>query len=260
MYAGVRSKRDPYMKYIRFPFLILHFLIASILGLLVGLLRPFNPDNSRICARLYSVVGLFVMGMKTKVIGREHMEQHQPCLYIANHQSNWDLLVLGSVVPKRTVSLGKKSLKWVPLFGQLYWLAGNVLIDRGNRQKAMEALDITEKALTEKNTAIWIFPEGTRNKGHNVKTFKKGAFVTAINAGVPIVPVCCSPYLKELNLNACKSGTAYIKALPPISTKGLTLDDAENLMKQCQELVQQEVESLEQLCESEKTGKLITQS
>lgn len=170
------------------------------------------------------------MGMKVIHENEETMANHEACVVVANHQSNWDLFIVGSIVPKRMVSLGKKSLKWVPFFGQVYWLGGNILVDRGNRKKAMEAMETTKKALTTKDTSIWFFAEGTRNHGKNMLPFKKGAFVTAVNAGVPIIPVCTSSYLDGFSLNRINNGTAYVRVLDPIETKDLTLDDVDQLM------------------------------
>lgn len=170
------------------------------------------------------------MGMKVIHENEEALANHEPCVVVANHQSNWDLFVVGSIVPKRIVSLGKKSLKWIPFFGQVYWLGGNILVDRGNRKKAMEAMETTKKALTTKDTSIWFFAEGTRNHGKNMLPFKKGAFVTAVNAGVPIIPVCTSSYLDGFSLNKRDNGTARIRVLDSIETKHLTLDDVDQLM------------------------------
>ncbi|WP_396589240.1 lysophospholipid acyltransferase family protein [Bermanella sp. R86510] len=235
------------MHIIRIPLLAFHFLIASFVGLAIGILRPFHPTNSRLCAKVYGIPGLAIIGLKRKTYNLEAIDQNRPCIIVANHQSNWDLFVLGSTVPKRTVSLGKKSLKWVPLFGQLYWLAGNVMIDRGNNKRAMAAMDTTRDALINKNTSIWIFPEGTRNRGKNMLPFKKGAFVTAINAGVPIVPVVCSAYLEHFSLGKFDNGTAHVKALDPISTEGLTVKDAAKLMDTCHQAMSQEIHALNQL-------------
>ncbi len=88
-----------------------HFILAGLLGLLLGLCRPFNPDNSHLCARLYSLPAL---RLKLKTDVRPLLEHQRSCVIIANHQSNFDLYVLGRVVPERTVSIGKKSLKWGP--------------------------------------------------------------------------------------------------------------------------------------------------
>jgi len=143
----------------------LHFIVAGVLGVLIGVCRPFNPDNSRLCARLYAVPAMWLLGLNVKADVDSLRHKPGTCVIIANHQSNYDLFVFGTVVPHRTVCIAKKSLKWVPLFGQLFWLAGNVLIDRGNAHKARRAMLTTTDTLQHKDTSIWVFPEGTRNLG-----------------------------------------------------------------------------------------------
>ncbi|MBB4819750.1 1-acyl-sn-glycerol-3-phosphate acyltransferase [Pseudomonas alcaligenes] len=212
----------------------LHFIVAGIAGLLLGICRPFNPDNSRLCARLYSLPALRILRLKVKT-DVALLEHDKACVIIANHQSNYDLYVLGRVVPPRTVSIGKKSLKWVPFFGQLYWLAGNVLIDRGNARKARDAMLTTTETLRNKDTSIWVFPEGTRNLGEELLQFKRGAFQMAIAAGVPIIPVCVSNYVKQMRLNRWNSGKVIIRALPAIPTAGLSLDDLPMLIEECRQ-------------------------
>ena len=96
-------------------------------------------------------------------------------------------------------------------------------------------MDITKKALIESKTNIWFFAEGTRNHGKNMLPFKKGAFVTAINAGVPIIRVCTSAYLDGFSMDKRDNGTAKIRVLPQIETKDLTMDDIDELMSHCRE-------------------------
>ncbi len=223
----------------------LHFIVAGILGLLLGICRPFNPDNSRLCARLYSIPALRILRLNLSRDAKGLLEHQRSCVIIANHQSNYDLYVLGRVVPKRTVSIGKKSLKWVPFFGQLYWLAGNVLIERGNAQQAKQAMLTTTETLQHQDTSIWVFPEGTRNKGEGLLPFKKGAFQMAIAAGVPIIPVCVSSYVKHMRLNRWNAGSIKIRSLPAISTAGMTLDDIPELMQRCWDLMQQTIAQLD---------------
>ncbi|MGY4532670.1 1-acyl-sn-glycerol-3-phosphate acyltransferase [Pseudomonas sp. TE3786] len=230
---------------LRMLFMGLHFILAGVLGILIGLCRPFNPDNSRLCARIYSWPALWILRLKLKT-QTEGLRDHLPsCVMIANHQSNYDLFVLGAVVPKRTVSIGKKSLKWVPFFGQLYWLAGNVLIDRGNAIKAKRAMLTTTDTLQHKDTSIWVFPEGTRNLGKGLLPFKKGAFQMAIAAGVPILPVCVSTYSTQMQLNSWNSGDITIRSLPAISTQGMTVDDIPALMESCHAQMQATIAELD---------------
>lgn len=212
----------------------LHFIVAGVLGVLIGVCRPFNPDNSRLCARLYAVPAMWLLGLNVKADVDSLRHKPGTCVIIANHQSNYDLFVFGTVVPHRTVCIAKKSLKWVPLFGQLFWLAGNVLIDRGNAHKARRAMLTTTDTLQHKDTSIWVFPEGTRNLGKGLLPFKKGAFHMAIAAGVPIVQVCVSNYVTHMQLNRWNSGDVLIRSLPPIPTYGMTSDDIPTLMQACQ--------------------------
>ncbi|MDD0975380.1 lysophospholipid acyltransferase family protein [Pseudomonas fontis] len=230
---------------IRVPLLALHFILAGILGVLIGLCRPFNPDNSRLYARIYGWPATWLMRMDIRAEVGPLFDQPPGCVIVANHQSNYDLFVLGHVVPPRTVCIGKKSLKWVPLFGQLFWLGGNVLIDRGNAYLARRAMQKTTLTLQEENTSIWVFPEGTRNPADQLAPFKKGAFHMAVDAGVPIVPVCVSRYARRVNLNGWRRSKVIIRSLPPIATAGLTHQDVPELMEQCRAQMQRCIDSME---------------
>jgi 1-acyl-sn-glycerol-3-phosphate acyltransferase len=223
---------------LRLVLLSVCFLLASAINFLICFARPFNPDNSRLCGWMYSAPALRILGLTMRLDTAGMWAQPNPFVIVANHQSNWDLFVLGCAVPRRTVSLGKKSLKWVPFFGQIYWLAGNILIDRGNAIRAKQAMLKTTDVMLHEDTSIWVFPEGTRNLGQGLLPFKKGAFQMAINAGVPIVPLCCSSYKSTMRLNRWHSGGIVIKTLPPISTTGMTLDDMPALMERCRAQMQ----------------------
>ncbi|MGN8276118.1 lysophospholipid acyltransferase family protein [Pseudomonas sp. SMV71] len=230
---------------LRMSLMGLHFVLAGVLGIILGLCRPFNPDNSRLCARLYALPAMWILRLRVKADVGTLQNMPDNCVVIANHQSNYDLFVFGNVVPRRTVCIGKKSLKWVPLFGQLFWLSGNVLIDRGNAIKARRSMLTTTHTLQHEDTSIWVFPEGTRNLGGELLPFKKGAFQMAIAAGVPIVPVCASNYIKHMRLNRWRSGDILIRSLPAIPTAGLTMDDMPQLMARCREQMRECIESMD---------------
>lgn len=220
--------------FLRMFVLTVHFVIASVIGLLIGLCRPFNPDNSRLCARVYGIPAMKIMGLKVKLEDETVRDHTRSAVIVANHISNYDLMVFGLTVPRRTVSLGKKSLKWIPLFGQLYWLAGNVLVDRGNAVRAKKAMLTTTDTLQHKDMSLWVFAEGTRGHGRGLQPLKKGAFLMAINAGVPIIPICGNNYVRGMNLNRWHSGNAIILSLAPMPTKGMTAADLPALMAECQ--------------------------
>jgi 1-acyl-sn-glycerol-3-phosphate acyltransferase len=221
-----------------------YFFLAALVGILVCLFRPFNPDNTRICGRLFSVGGLKLLGLKVHVEGREHLLSMPPSIVIANHQDNLDLFVHGGLIPKRCVSVGKKSLRYLPLFGQVYWLAGNIMIDRKKSKASIDAMTETTEALKHRQTSIWVFPEGTRNHGNNLLTFKKGAFHMAKQADAPIIPICSSAYPKHIKLNKWHAGDIYIRILPPVETR--TVDKAA-LNELCQQVHQTMASTIEQL-------------
>jgi 1-acyl-sn-glycerol-3-phosphate acyltransferase len=212
-----------------------HFLVAGVINLVIVLRYPFDRRNSARCGRVYSLPALRLLGVQVHLQDQTLREQKTPCIIVANHQSNYDLFMLGCVVPPRTVTIGKKSLRWIPIFGQIFWLAGNVLIERGNAAQAKEAMLKTTDTLQNDNTSIWVFVEGTRNLGKGLLPFKKGAFQMAINAGVPIVPLCCNTYKNSLRLNRWRSGQLVIRTLPAIATTGMTLDDMPALMERCRD-------------------------
>lgn len=230
---------------LRLSLLSVYSVIASCLGALLGVLRPFNPNNTSLCARLFAAPSQWLLRIKVETELEQLNGQTQACVIIANHQSNYDLFVLGGTVPSRTVSLGKKSLKWIPVFGQLYWLAGNVLIDRSNARKARQTMLTTTETLQKHQTSIWVFPEGTRNASAQLLPFKKGAFQMAIAAGAPIVPVCVSRYVQSLDLNRWDSGQVRVRALPAIPTAHLSLEDMPALIEQCRSRMQACIDELD---------------
>jgi 1-acyl-sn-glycerol-3-phosphate acyltransferase len=143
----------------------LSVLVLCLFGLFFYMARPFNPDNNRYLAWVISRVGHALLGMKCTVIGRENMPQDRPTVVIANHQHNDDLFMLGGLLPPRTVTVGKKALIWVPFFGQVFWLGGNVIIDRSRSNKAVAVMRATADAISRERKSLWIFPEGTRSRG-----------------------------------------------------------------------------------------------
>lgn len=234
------------LSFIRVPLALFYFVAVAVVGCFLLLFRPFNPDNTRIFGRVYSWGGTRILGIKLNISGLDSTAKMPPSVVVANHQDNLDLYICGGAVPKRTVSVGKKSLLYIPGFGLLYWLAGNVLIDRSSSKNSKATLNATTDALTKGNRSIWVFPEGTRNHGKNLLPFKKGAFRMAIEAGVPIVPICVSSYSGKLKLNKLVSGTVNIQILDPISTVGMSTKDADRLMSECWDKMKQTIDQLDE--------------
>ncbi len=218
--------------YSRFIFVVFWLFLTSTVGTFYSLMRWGNLNIGRDFARFFSWGVLKVLGLHVEVEGREYLEACQPCIYVANHQSNLDIATFGVLYPRKTVVIGKKEVSWIPFFGLFYVAAGNVLIDRNKTSKAVAGLSQAVEAIQKKGVSIWIFPEGTRNlSGHGLLPFKRGAFHMAIQAGIPIVPIVSEPLSPFVNWKKkiSRGGVFRIRVLPPIETKGMNKSDVEQL-------------------------------
>ncbi|WP_448565632.1 1-acylglycerol-3-phosphate O-acyltransferase [Thalassotalea ganghwensis] len=195
-------------------------VFISIVSCCYSLLRPFHRDNVYHTAKVMGKVAK-LLGLTVEVRVPESVKSLSPVVYICNHQNSYDIFTVSNAVRPGTVSVGKKSLKWIPFFGQMYWLTGNILIDRKNTNKAMNTIALTANKIREKQLSVWLFPEGTRSNGRGLLPFKTGAFRTAMQAHVPIVPICASNLHDKIHLNRWNNGKMIIEFLPPIY-----LDDA----------------------------------
>ena len=210
---------------IRVILMTLALVIISICSCLFCLLRPFHRDNVFHTAKYLGLVSK-ILGLEVEIRIPDSAKNIGPVVYICNHQNSYDIFTVSGAVQRGTVSVGKKSLKWIPFFGQMYWLTGNILIDRKNKNKAMGTIDTTARKIREKKLSVWLFPEGTRSYGRGVLPFKTGAFRTAAKAEVPIVPVCASNSHKTIDLNRWNNGKMVIEFLAPIT---LSSEDKEKI-------------------------------
>jgi 1-acyl-sn-glycerol-3-phosphate acyltransferase len=185
-----------------------------------------------------------LLGLTIEVRVPDEVKNIGPAVYICNHQNSYDLFTVSAAVQPNTVSVGKKSLKWIPFFGQMYWLTGNILIDRGNSNKAMNTIALAAEKIKEKKISIWLFPEGTRSNGRGLLPFKTGAFRTALQAGVPIVPVCASNLHQVVKLNRWNNGKVIIEFLPPVYIANSSKEDIRQIANETHEKMAQKIIAL----------------
>lgn len=223
---------------------ILYICLVCFVGILIGIFRPFNPKNVKIVCQFLSYA-LPIMGVKIIVHNKERLDLEGPFVYLSNHQHNFDIFPGSYLIPKNTVSIGKKSIKFIPFFGQFYWLSGNILIDRANKKNAFSTLDETVKKIRDQKISVWIMPEGTRSKGRGLLPFKKGPFVTAIKAQIPIIPIVISSYVGKLNLNRWNAGTIVVDVLAPMATLGMSVNEAGTTKDQTYELMKSSLHKID---------------
>lgn len=194
-----------------------YIVIGSILSFFLCIVRPFVADNTFYIGRIYAWGILPLAGIKVEVENPEYIKTiPEKAVFISNHQNNFDVFIIGAFVTHHTVSVGKKIIKYFPFFGQIYWLSGNILIDRKRKKKALGAMNQAADQIIEKGIRVWVMPEGTRSKGNGLLPFKKGAFHLAKQSGTPMIPICMSSYHHRLNLNSLKPTLVKIKYLEQI--------------------------------------------
>jgi len=235
------------MFYIKLILCVLWFTITCTIAALTGLIRWRHPSGGNVFTSLFTVPAARLLGIEIQVKNFERLDANQPCVYVGNHQSNLDMLIQAKCFRPRTVCIGKKEIIWIPFFGALFFLTGHIFLDRKNHGKAMEGMEQAKYFLTHRNISVYMFPEGTRNKGATkLLPFKKGAFRLAIAAQVPILPIVSCPVkpLIDIEKRKINPGIAHIEVLEPISTKGLTEADVETLMATTYDRMQKTFEKL----------------
>ena len=228
---------------IRFFLMTLALVLICTVSILFCLFRPFHRDNVYITAKYLGKIPK-ILGVEMEVRTPNTLQELGPVVYVANHQNSYDLFTMSNAVRPGTVSVGKKSLKWIPFFGQMYWLTGNILIDRKNTSKAMDTIAITADKIKNKKLSIWLFPEGTRSRGRGLLPLKTGAFRTAISAGVPIVPICASNQHGTIKLNRWNNGKIIIEFLAPINLEKNGSDSLRQMANETHSLMEAKIEEL----------------
>lgn len=230
------------LAFIRVVLLVPVFVLIMVSGILFCIIRPFHRNNCYVYAR--------VLSMTSPLLGIKLIVRHQPsmndtpCVYIGNHQNNFDLVTISGAVAPGTVSVGKKSLVWIPLFGQFYWLTGNILIDRNNKSRAAGTIKQTADKICKGKLSVWMFPEGTRSRGRGLLPFKTGAFHTALQAKVPVVPVVMSS-TDGFSLNRWSNGHVIVEMMPPVDSGRYTKAQVRDYSKDCRELMVEKLAALD---------------
>lgn len=199
----------------RIPALFIAFLFINVVLLIICIVRPFHKDNVHAAGSLYSLMAKIV-GLKLIIRKDPAVKINEPYVFIADHQNSFDVITICKAALPGVVTIGKKSLKWIPIFGQIYWLSGNIMIDRKNSGKARNTLDIAAHRIAKKKTSVWLFPEGTRSYGRGILPFKQGAFRLAKTTNEPVVMVTASNLHNKVKWNRWDNGIVLIDISAPV--------------------------------------------
>lgn len=219
-------------------------VFTTLFAFVYCLFSPRNPKHVYFFCRWFNQLHK-ILGVTLIQRGLERAPTPANSVYISNHQSVYDFVTSPGMLRPRTVSLGKRELIWVPFFGQLYWITGNILINREDKSKARDTIKQVAEAIHKRNLSVWAYPEGTRSKGRGLLPFKTGAFRMAIEAGVAITPMVVSTTHNKINLNRSNNGIVITEMLDPIDTSGYTINDARTLADHCHALMAEKIAQLD---------------
>lgn len=165
-----------------------------------------------------------VAGMRTRVEGLENIPPGT-VLFAANHTSNSDGPAIVGSIPRRIAILAKKSLFAIPIVGTAFRLAHFVPVDRHRRGQAAASIEVAAEKM-KSGVSFLIYPEGTRSPDGRLQSFRRGAFVLAIKAGVPVVPVACSGAHRVIPKNSYRitPGEVVVRFCPAIDSSAYSLD------------------------------------
>lgn len=194
---------------------------------------------------LFTETASALIGLDLEVNGEANLWQKRPAVFVFNHQSKADLLVILRLLRQDVAGVGKKELRRMPIIGQVLELGGAVLIDRKNSRNAIEAMQPLVDVMTEEGKSVVIAPEGTRSVDGRLLPFKRGAFHLAMQAGVPIVPVVIHNSMDVAPKGdfVYRPATVTVDVLKPISTARWT---ATNMKSQVEKVRQQFLKALGQ--------------
>jgi len=224
-------------------------LLSAFFCFLVILTRiltfPFDR-NAKIANTISCGWGIIAIHMNPiwslKVEGRKKIRWKEAYVYVVNHQSYFDIMVLYTIL-RPYKYLAKESLKKIPAIGLGMIFNQYIFVKRGDRKSRGEALRKCREWL-KRGVSIAIFPEGTRSKNGQLQNFHSGAFRIAIEEGVPIVPVIIKGTRDILPRSSFLLGgraNISLKVQDPVPTKDYSMDQVEELKQKIHAQMKEEI-------------------
>ena len=216
---------------------VLATLVLGTAAIATSLISRTGDPVHRIAA-LWAKSILFVSRIDVTVHGISNIDPSQSFIYMSNHQSNFDIPVLLACLPVQFRWLAKAELFRIPIFGRGMRGAGYISIDRFNQESAFESISVAAKKI-EEGVSVMIFPEGTRSIDGNIRPFKKGGFVLAVDSGVPIIPIILHGTRSIMPKGQLRIQTGHVcmHIQPPMETSGYTRESKDDLIEQIRAVI-----------------------
>jgi len=179
---------------------------------------------------IWSQAILDASGVRVRLHGAEQFAPGEPRIFVCNHVSWFDVFAMAAALGRGTF-VAKSELYRIPVFGLGMRLVGIIRIERENRKAAFASYELAAERI-RRGTAVIVFPEGTRGHSYALRPFKKGPFVLAIAAGVPIVPVVVHGTIEVMSKGSMRvrPGVVDLHFLDPVPTTGYSYDHRDQLL------------------------------
>ena len=212
-------------------------ILTAVCGTAV-VVRSFLPGGGLpcVCERLtkfWSRAVLSLAGVRVRVTGGDRVDWSQPVVVVANHQSWFDVFAMAAWLPGKGRFVAKQELGRIPIFGRAWKACGHISLDRSDRSRAIASLRSVAQRVREEKLAVILFPEGTRSPDGRMQPFKKGAFVLALDTGVPVVPIGISGSRAVMPKGSfrIRSGEIELRIGDPLSVEGLDVEARDALLR-----------------------------
>jgi len=231
--------------YTIFGWIVIVFIFLSHAFVSRLFILPFTKNKeeaSHFSTRPFLKCGAALMGVKITVEGIENIPKESSFIIASNHQSLIDIAIYLMMIPRKFSFFAKKELISVPILGGNIENMGHFIVDRNNTRVAVKQMDVARKKL-ESGYNLLVFPEGTRTLDGSVGEFKKGAFMMAVQTGLPIIPTYIDGAFGIVNKASWKihPGDITLKIGKPIPVqkqeKRHEKEAAEQLAKQARDAV-----------------------
>ena len=193
---------------------------SFVAGFPIWALTGSKRDALNFSISLFADTASALIGLNLRIVGEQHLWSHRPAVFIFNHQSNVDLVIVSRLMRRDITGVGKSEIRQIPVLGRVMESAGIVLIDRRDSAGSIEALKRLVDTMRVEGKSVCLSPEGTRALTPRLASFKKGAFHLAIQASAPIVPIVIhnSNDVQPKGDMICHPGTVDVEVLAPIDT------------------------------------------
>jgi len=193
---------------------------SALAGLPIWALTGSQREARNFATSLFADVSSALIGLNLVIRGEENLWSRRPAVFVFNHQSKADVVIIARLLRRDFAGVGKKEIKNSPIIGKTLELAGTVFIDRENAASAIEAMQPLVDAMRNERKSVVIAPEGTRTISPKLAPFKKGAFHLAIQAGVPVVPIVIhnAGDVAPKGDFVFRPATVEVDVLPPVDT------------------------------------------